>query len=159
MRCEEAQIILEERGWEEAPGAVRTHVAACSECAAYVRDWAAMRRAFDSLRAEPVAEPSLGFAARLRRHLEQAPAPLVQDLLEIAGRRFVEATSVLALVALLALALPSSGPLRGPTTDELLLQAQSEVTMATADPMIYGFESGFSSPLTEAGENGENTSR
>ena len=59
------------------------------------------------------------------------------EFLERAGRRVVYATCVLALTLLLALALPSSGPLRGPTTAELYL-AQSEEVTAGSIPIFTG---------------------
>jgi anti-sigma factor RsiW len=152
MRCEEIREILEERG-AEALGAVRTHLESCAGCAAYARDWETVRQGFELVRAETAAEPSLGFAARLMRRLDESQPFLTQEFFEAVGRRFVPATFALALLALLALALPSSGPLRGPATSDLLV-AQSEVEVATADPMIYGFESGYAAYLPETGENG-----
>ena len=49
--------------------------------------------------------------------------------------QFVYATLVLALATLLALLLPSSGPLRGPTTAELYAAGPEAVTLGN-DPIF-----------------------
>jgi anti-sigma factor RsiW len=137
MRCEEMRRMILEDWPEEVPAAVREHVAGCAECRAYVRDFGALRVGFRALAAEPVPEPSWGFATRVLRRLEETRDEVSVEFLERAGRRVVYATCVLALTLLLALALPSSGPLRGPTTAELYL-AQAEEVTAGSIPIFTG---------------------
>ncbi|MGD0921217.1 MAG: hypothetical protein ABSA70_05545 [Terriglobia bacterium] len=137
MRCEEVRKIIAEDWPEEAPAAVREHLAGCPACDALARDHRLVRTGFHALAAEPAPEPSWGFSTRLLRRLQESPEREGAEFLERVGRRVVYATFLLALTLLLALALPSSGPLRGPTTAELYL-AQSEVVTAGNDPIFTG---------------------
>jgi anti-sigma factor RsiW len=137
MRCEEMRRMILEEWPEEVPAAVREHVAGCAECRAYVRDFAIVRAGLRALAAEPAPEPSWGFATRVLRRLEERREEMSGEFLERAGRRVVYATCVLALTLLLALALPSSGPLREPTTADLYL-AQSEEVTAMSSPVFLG---------------------
>ena len=83
---------------------------------------------------EPV-EPSLGFAERLVRQLnELSKTPSVSDFFERVGRRFVYATLVLTLLALLALTVPSAGPVRGLGAADIQISAQ-EASLAYSDPI------------------------
>lgn len=137
MRCEEVRKIIAEDWLEEAPAAVREHLAGCPVCDGLARDCRLVRAGFHALAAEPAPEPSWGFSARLLRQLEGPSEQEGAEFLERVGRRVVYATFVLALTLLLALALPSSGPLRGPTTAELYLaQSESEVVTAGNDPIL-----------------------
>ncbi len=78
-------------------------IATCAWCA----------QGFSLLRQEEAPAPSLGFAERLVRQLgEMSRVPSMADFFERVGRRFVYATLALTLLALLALALPSTGPVR-----------------------------------------------
>ena len=80
-------------------------------------------------------EPSLGFAERLVRQLsELSKTPSVADFFERVGRRFVYATLVLTLLALLALTLPSTGPVRGLGAADIQISAQ-EASLAYSDPI------------------------
>ena len=73
-----------------------------------------------ALAAQSGPEPSWGFATRLVRRLNDLQEGVRgTDFLEQVGRRVVYAAGLLTLLILLALVLPSSGPLRGPTTSEL----------------------------------------
>jgi hypothetical protein len=63
---------------------------------------------------------------------ELGKAPSVEDFFERVGRRFVYATLVLTFLTLLALALPSTGPIRGLTSADLPAQ---EATLAYSDPI------------------------
>jgi hypothetical protein len=87
------------------------------------------------LKREEAPEPSLGFADRLVRQLgEMTKAPSVADFFERVGRRFVYATLALTFVALLALALPSTGPVRSLSAADIQFPAQ-EALVAYSDSM------------------------
>jgi hypothetical protein len=120
MRCEEARTILIEREGGERPAALREHVAICPSCQAYANDLESLQAGFRALAAQSGPEPSWGFATRLVRRLnELEERSRGADFLEQVGRRVVYAAGLLTLLLLLALGLPASGPLRGPTTSEL----------------------------------------
>ncbi len=114
MRCDQVRQTLEESG-EAYPAPVLHHLRHCPECAAYEHHWRWVRAGLLALARETAPEPSLGFARRLIRRLEEGflPMRLVGEFFETAGRRVVYFTLLLATVLLLAIALPSSGPLRG----------------------------------------------
>ncbi len=137
MRCEGTREILEESRTQEVPAAIKVHLASCSSCQAYAREWQVLRAGFRVLAEKQVPEASLGFSARLVRRLQDTADPLRSKVhyLEQAGRRFVYAASLLTLMLGLGLVLPSSGPLRGPTNADLYL-AQTEVTPAENDPLL-----------------------
>lgn len=136
MRCDEVREIVGQESLEAASPPVRAHLVACAACREYAREWNLLRGGFHVLRQEHPPKPSLGFAARLVRRLEEVPAPgLMEEFLERVGRRVVYATSLLALILLLALALPDSGPLRGPGAAEVLGEP-GEVVMAGNDPVF-----------------------
>ncbi len=121
MRCKELRKMLLE-GWsQELPESSRAHLSGCVECRRYARDLGLVRGGFLALAQEPVPEPSWGFTERLLRRLDEAPdkANLTEEFLERVGRRVVYVAGMLALMLLLVLAVPSSGPLRGPTAAEL----------------------------------------
>jgi anti-sigma factor RsiW len=122
---------------EEISAAVREHLAGCPGCDALAREYELVRAGFRALAAEPVPEPSWGFSTRLLRRLEKSPDEEGAAFLERVGRRVVYASFLLALTLLLALALPSSSPLRSPTTADLYL-AQAEVATAGAGPIFAG---------------------
>lgn len=129
MRCEDIRMTLAEIRGQEAPEPVRAHLAECRECAVWWREWRLVSAGFRALAEESAPEPSLGFAARVVRRLEDAAGRSwgIADLWELAGRRVVWATLVLTLTAILALVVPSSGPVRGPSEPDYLLAAQPEV--------------------------------
>ena len=88
---------------------------------------------FRLLSREEIVKPSLGFAERLVRQLgELGRAPSVADFFERVGRRFVYATLVLTFLALLALAAPSTGPIRGLSAADMPAQ---EAALAYSDPV------------------------
>jgi anti-sigma factor RsiW len=147
MRCEVVREIIENVGPEETAAGVREHLLKCADCAAYVRDWQLVRSGFQALSEEAVPEATLGFTARFLRRLDEAHVPSPAGVfLEQVGRRFVYATLVVTFALLLALALPPSGPLRGPTVSELL-SAEPEVTVAVNDP-VFPYELPGGSELT-----------
>lgn len=137
MRCDEVREILEEAKAEELSAPVREHLAKCAACETYARDWRLVEMGFRALRAEPAPETSPGFATRLVRRLEEAAetGDVGLEFLEVVGRRVVYATVLLAFTLLLAMALPSSGPLRGPSAAELFF-AQPENLTAENDPIF-----------------------
>jgi hypothetical protein len=137
MRCEDVHRIIVEDWPEEIPAAVREHLAGCPGCGALAREYGLVRAGFRALAAEPVPEPSWGFAVRVLRRLEESPVPEGAEFLERVGKRVVYASFLLALTLLLALALPSSGPLRGPTAADFYLAQQESVTMGS-DPILTG---------------------
>ncbi len=135
MRCDDIYDRLDTL-WEGGETAeVRQHLTQCAPCARYHRDLRLVRAGFHLWRREKVVEPSLGFAERLVRQLgEMGKAPSVADFFERVGRRFVYATLVLTFLALLALALPSTGPVRGLSVADIQMPAQ-EASLAYSDPM------------------------
>ncbi len=82
-----------------------------------------MTEGFRLLAQDAVPEPSWGFSERVARRLnESAQAERgAADLIERAGRRVVWATLALTLTAVLALVVPSSGPVRAATEPEYLV--------------------------------------
>lgn len=137
MRCEEVHRILLEDWPEEISAAVREHLAGCPGCDALAREYGLVRAGFRALAAEPAPEPSWGFSTRLWRRLEKSPDEEGPEFLERVGRRVVYASFLLALTLLLALALPSSGPLRGPAAADFYLAQQESVTLGS-DPILTG---------------------
>jgi hypothetical protein len=135
MRCKDFQERLDEL-WEGTPAPeVRRHPAECKECGQYVRDMQVVRSGFGLLKRESAPEPSLGFSERLIRRLgELSEAPRVSSFFELVGRRFVYATLVLTLLVLLALALPSAGPIRGIAATDVLPPA-AETAQLQVDPL------------------------
>jgi hypothetical protein len=88
------------------------------------------------LKGEAPPEPSIGFAERLVRQLGQVgKPPSVGEFFELAGRRFVYATLMLAFLMLLALALPKAGPVRGGAAADMLMPAQ-EAILLRPDPVL-----------------------
>jgi hypothetical protein len=79
----------------------------------------------------------VGAAARLVRGLEESLDSRggAAEFIEKVGRRFVLATLTLTIVILLGLMLPSSGPFRGPASDEPYL-AQPEPRMQNEASVI-----------------------
>ena len=119
MRCEQVREMLEE-GIEADSSLVMDHLRQCLGCEAYERDWRLVRAGMMALAQEIPPEPLLGFANRLVRRLDEGflPLRLVGEFFETAGRRVVYFTLLLATALLLAIALPSTGPVRGrPATD------------------------------------------
>jgi len=135
MRCEDLEERLAEF-WDGTPSSeVAQHVAQCKVCAHRFRDLQLVRAGFGLLAHEQIPEPSLGFAERLARQLgEMGKRPVLGEFLESVGRRFVYATLALTFLVLLALALPSAGPVRGVSSSDVMMPAQ-ETTLARIDPM------------------------
>jgi len=133
MRCDDVRERLDDLWESEATAEVRQHLAQCAACARYHRDLRLVRSGFHLLKQEEAVEPSVGFAERLVRQLGQiSRAPSVTDFFERVGRRFVYAGLVLTFLALLALVLPATGPVRGLTAADMPAQ---EAAIAYSDPM------------------------
>lgn len=133
MRCDIIRDRLDDLWEREEAAEIRSHLAQCTSCARYYRDLRLVRSGFRLLKQEAAPEPSLGFAERLVRQLgELRTAPSVADFFEQVGRRFVFASLVLTLLALLALTLPSTGPVRGLTAADIQMPTQ-EASLAYSD--------------------------
>ena len=140
MRCNDVRERLDILWEGQQPGELREHLAQCAACSRYHRDLRLVRAGFHLLKQEEVPEPSLGFAERLVRQLgEISKAPNVADFFERVGRRFVYATLALALLAVLALALPSTGPVQSLSAADIQVPAQ-EASLAYSDPMGAGLQ-------------------
>ncbi|HKS94513.1 MAG TPA: hypothetical protein VJV74_00105 [Terriglobia bacterium] len=157
MRCDEFQERLEDLEGLELSAPLREHAAGCTVCRAYLRDWRVARAGLRLLAAEPAPELPVGFAARLVRRLEETvPVRSGEEFLERVGRRFVYASLVLALTVLLFLLLPSSGPLRAPTTADRYW-AGPETFAAESDLVLSNDTSGNQADVPAAAGEGEKT--
>ena len=135
MRCDDIRDRFDSLWEGEERAEVRQHLTQCASCARYHRDLRLVRSGFHLLKREEAPAPSLGFAERLVRQLgEMSKAPSVADFFERVGRRFVYATFVLTSLVILALALPSTGPVRGLSATDIQISAQ-EASLAYSDPM------------------------
>ena len=135
MRCKDIQEHVDDLWTGEISPEVREHLAKCPACEGYARQTRLVRAGFHAMTTEPVPEATVGFAARLVRRLGEATDQgATAEFFERVGRRFVYATLLVTLGLLLALGLPSSGPVRGPATADLLL-AQPELITARLDPI------------------------
>ncbi|HUZ46715.1 MAG TPA: hypothetical protein VMW54_08760 [Terriglobia bacterium] len=135
MRCDVVRERIEES--LELPARIKAHLQACSGCADYVRRWNLVQAGLVALAKEEPPQASLGFAERLVRRLESArgASQRRQQFIVEAGRRMVYATLLVALMLILGLVLPSSGPLRTPQAAESIL-AEPEVATMSPDQMI-----------------------
>ena len=129
MRCKEAQDILISGGTDAR---VSDHLQVCPVCKVFAHDWEDLQEGWHALAARPSPEPSWGFAQRVLRRLEELPARAgaEENFFERVGRRVVYAASFLALILLIALALPSSGPLRGPMPTEVIVAQSDRLNLA-----------------------------
>ena len=127
MRCKDIECFLEEAGSKPLSQPMREHLSGCASCRGMWNDWQLLRAGFVALAEELPPQTSLGFGARVIRRLEsvRGTGNAAAEFFERAGRRFVLAGMLLALLFILALALPSAGPFRGPATAEVYL-AQPE---------------------------------
>jgi hypothetical protein len=155
MRCDAVRQIVEEG--RDRPPAVAAHLESCSGCKEYLRKWETLRASLIALRAEDPPEPSIGFTTRVMRKLENAPAELSQQFIDQIGRRVVYATLMVALMVLLVLLLPSSGPYRSSGISESVL-VQPQI-MALSNEQILGVDGmdnsdqADSSPVSAASDN------
>ncbi|MGH9772268.1 MAG: anti-sigma factor family protein [Candidatus Acidiferrales bacterium] len=119
MRCEEVRDKVWEAGEGDPGERIGRHIAACADCRSYARNAAKVRAGLRLLSQEEEPEPSWGFASRVLRRLAEVPPGkeatrwfTSPEFLESAGRRVIMATLVLVFTLLLAMILPSSGPVR-----------------------------------------------
>lgn len=139
MRCEDVRkTVLECR--HEVPGEIGSHLELCPSCAAEVRNYRTIRLGFRMLAEEPTPEASAGFAQRLIRKLEEVRETgwARENFWELAGRRAVYATLLVTLLAILALVVPSHGPLRQPARVSDVYPAEPVVMALESDPVLSG---------------------
>jgi hypothetical protein len=123
MRCVEIREMLDQENSNPTSARVRQHLEVCSECRSYAADLSVLREGVRLLAQEPVPEPSVYFHIRVLRRLSE---DLRIDFLENAGRRVVYATLLVVVILLLAMVLPSSGPVRrSPNLQNYWPQAES----------------------------------
>jgi len=136
MRCRKLRKLIVAESAARSPE-IEDHLAHCSECAAYARDWERLRSVMRRMAEEPVPEPSIGFAARLARQLPNATAAARERelSLERTGRRFVFGGLLAALLLVLGLLVPPSGPIRSPEAAEIQT-ARSEAMAAQNYPLF-----------------------
>jgi anti-sigma factor RsiW len=148
MRCDVVRRTIEED--IERPAAIETHLGSCPACREYLSHWELLRTGFMALGKEEPPEPSLGFAERLRRRLPEArDSQRGQQFILQAGRRMVYATLLVAVMLILGLVLPSSGPLRTPWAAESVLSQPQLTSMSTEQ--IMGIDESNSQPAAPAG--------
>ena len=134
MRCDDMRERLDDFGEGGETPEVRDHLTHCAACAEYYRDLRLVRSGFRLWNVDQPPAPSLGFAERLVRQLgDISKAPSVADFFERVGRRFVYATLVLTFLALLAVGLPATGPIRGLSAADMPAQ---EAALTYPDPMV-----------------------
>ncbi len=156
MRCDVVRKRIEQE--MELPAEMDLHLAACTACADYRRRWRLIRSGFAELGKQEPPEASVGFAERLVRRLGSVRdiSPWGQSLIVEAGRRVVYATLFVALVLILGLVLPSSGPLRSPQAAQSIL-SEPEVATMSAD-QIFGISDASlpeSAAASTAGQEGD----
>jgi anti-sigma factor RsiW len=137
MRCGKARrLMLEEN--EGRSVRLEEHLSGCPACAAYARDWASLRSGMRRLAMQAAPEPSLGFAGRLVRNLQEASGAqrTGEFFLERAGRRFVYAALLATFLLFAVLVVPRSSPVRSTATTVEIEAAQPE-TMAAQNYPIY----------------------
>ncbi len=133
MRCNDIHERLEALWEGEETAEVRQHLTQCAACTRYYRELCLVRAGLRLWKRDEGIAPSLGFAERLVRQLgEMSKAVSLADFFERVGRRFVYATLVLTFLALLALAVPSTGPVRGLSAADVPPQ---EASLAYSDPL------------------------
>jgi len=141
MRCKQVAEILGETGADRIPEPVIAHLSACPGCAETWKDLRLLRAGFEMLAKDQVPESSIGFGARVIRRLDDAldSGGAAAEFIERIGRRFVLAGLLLAISLLLGLALPASGPFRGPAADEPYLAQTDARSRADATPLGVEF--------------------
>ncbi|HVA01471.1 MAG TPA: hypothetical protein VMV34_07430 [Terriglobia bacterium] len=150
MRCDVVQRMIEEG--LERPAAIQAHLASCPACKEYVRQWELLCAGFAALGKEEPPLASLGFSERLVRRLREArDSQTGQQFLLQAGRRMVYATLLVAVMLILGLLLPSSGPLRTPWAAESVL-SQPQLASMSSD-QVMGIDDTNHLPAVPAGRN------
>lgn len=137
MRCGKARrLVLDESGGRSAR--LEEHLRTCPACAAYAQDWARLQAGMRRVAMQAVPEPSVGFAGRLVRNLQEASGAerAGEMFLERAGRRFVYAALLATLLLFGVLIVPRSSPVRSasPVADVSAVQPE---TVAEQNYPIY----------------------
>jgi anti-sigma factor RsiW len=137
MRCRQVRRFALDEVGAKSP-AVQEHLRACASCATYLQQWAKLRTGLRRVAEESAPDPSLGFARRVTRSLQDPSfAGRLTDLsLVSAGRRFVYAALTAALLLVLGLLVPASGPVRSPAA--AIEPAQPEAVAAQNYPIFSG---------------------
>lgn len=136
MRCE---IIRKRLLAGDGSGGERTeqHLAACAKCRTYAADLARLEAGFRTLAAEETPQPSWAFAERVLRRLAAEKARnSAPEFLEKAGRRVILATLVLVFALIMAMVIPSSGPVRRQPT-AVAYWPQASTTSAANFPVNW----------------------
>jgi len=136
MRCGRARrLVLEENGGRSAR--LEEHLSACPACAAYAQGWARLQSGLRQMARLAPPEPSLGFAVRVIRNLQDASgAQRAEFFLERAGRRFIYAALLATLLLFGVLTVPRSSPVRSTAAAAEIEAAQPE-TVAEQNYPIY----------------------
>jgi hypothetical protein len=154
MRCGKARRRLLEADAVGRPPALEDHFQHCPDCAAFEQDWGRLRTGLRRAAQDPPPEPSFGFATRLAFRLQAALAEQRAGalFLERAGRRSVYAALVAALLLVLAVLVPRSGPVRAPSTADIYL-AEPEAVAARDYPIFPGqsFDTDYQFPAPLSG--------
>jgi anti-sigma factor RsiW len=137
MRCGKARrLMLEENAGRSMR--LQEHLSTCAACAEYAQDWARLYSGMRLVAMQAAPEPSLGFASRVVRNLQEATGAerAGEFLLERAGRRFVYAALLATLLLFAVLVVPRSSPVRSTPAAAEIEAAQPE-TMAAQNYPIY----------------------
>jgi hypothetical protein len=151
MRCDVVRQMVEE-GIAKMP-AVQVHLTSCSACKDYLRQWEFVQAGLIELRGEEPPEPSIGFTTRVMRRLENASEDFLfgQPFIDQIGRRVVYATLMVALMLLLALMVPQSGPFRSSGVSESILVQTQVATLSNEQILgVDGLDSGDASDSAAA---------
>jgi predicted anti-sigma-YlaC factor YlaD len=156
MRCKDAQEMLVDTTREGCPSGVREHLDQCPACRSYAADQLILAEGMKLLAQENIPESSAGFCTRLVRRISDERIGSAQ-FLEYAGRRVVYATLVLVFFLLLAMIVPSSGPVRRESNIQTY-PPQQEAETVTAGNYSVSLESVPAVPVmvdltTNAGNN------
>ena len=153
MSCDDFRLMLEEAREGAAPEALGRHLEVCAECRTFAEDWRGLSEAFRAA-AEPIPEPSFGFTERLLRRLATTSGAerAAIEFIERVGRRVAFATLFLAMVTLLALGLPSTGPVREPSGAEMMAQAYQ---VSNSSGIVFADDTWMSQAGRPVGQNEE----
>jgi len=139
MRCRRVrQLIIDESGGQASE--VAQHLAGCRACSSYSDHWDQLRRGLRRIAADPVPEPSWGFAQRVSRHLQEALGMerTSEAFLERTGRRFVYAALLATVVLFLVLLVPRTSPVRSSGAAVEMELTQPETSAAQNYPLFSG---------------------
>jgi anti-sigma factor RsiW len=139
MRCGKARrLVFEESGARSVR--LEQHLATCAACAADAQDWSRLQRGMRQVAMQAMPEPSVGFASRLVRNLQEASGAqrAGEFFLERAGRRFVYAALLATLLLFGVLVVPRSSPVRSTPVAADVNAVQPETIAAQNYPIYSG---------------------